>query len=60
MNAIKSLSFSREFDKQQRYFGFDSLTVSGDDQVTPGDNVDISFYFGRPGNICAKTKLQPK
>ena len=45
MNGIKSLSFSREFDKQQLYFSFDSLTLSGDDQMTPGDNVDISFYF---------------
>ena len=45
MAGIKSLSFSREFDKQQLYFSFDSLTLSGDDQMTPGDNVDISFYF---------------
>ena len=39
------LSFSREFGKQQLYFSFDSLTLLGDDQMTSGDNGDISFYF---------------
>ena len=39
------LSFSREFVKQQLYFSFDSLTLLGADQMTSGDNGDISFYF---------------
>ena len=45
MCGKKTLSFSRKADKQQQYFSFDSLTLSCDDQMTPGDNVDISFYF---------------